>query len=335
MPQIATQIEKQYQDAGLSPPKDVRILLNSHAHFDHSGGLAKLKADTGATLMASAGDRYALEKGVYPGSENVTAFDFPPVKVDRAVKDGDTLSLGGVTLTANITPGHTRGCTSWTMPVVDARPATTAFFFCSATVAANRLAPNPQYPGIIDDYRGTFALLKTMNADIYLAPHSEFFDMAGKRAKLEARKAQSVREAGRAAARRRSVRDRLRRQPCQAGGRQAMTRQERIAALKTAARERILIFDGSWGVMIQKRKLDEADYRGDRFKDHPGQLKGNNDLLCLTRPDIIADLHDQYFAAGADISETNTFSSTWIAQADYEMGPAVRDMNLAGAARHR
>jgi 5-methyltetrahydrofolate--homocysteine methyltransferase len=110
-----------------------------------------------------------------------------------------------------------------------------------------------------------------------------------------------------------------------------MTRQDRIAALKAAARTRILIFDGSWGAMIQKRGLTEADFRGDRFKDHDGQLKGNNDLLCLTRPDIIADLHDQYFAAGADISETNTFSSTWIAQADYEMGPAVRDMNLAGA----
>ena len=105
----------------------------------------------------------------------------------------------------------------------------------------------------------------------------------------------------------------------------------RIAALKAAAKERILILDGSWGVMIQRCGLSEADFRGDRFADHDGQLKGNNDILCLTRPDIIADLHDQYFAAGADISETNTFSSTWIAQADYEMGPAVRDMNLAGA----
>jgi 5-methyltetrahydrofolate--homocysteine methyltransferase len=110
-----------------------------------------------------------------------------------------------------------------------------------------------------------------------------------------------------------------------------MSRQDRIAALKAAARERILIFDGSWGAMIQKRGLTEADFRGDRFTRHDGQLKGNNDILCLTRPDIIADLHDQYFAAGADISETNTFSSTWIAQADYEMGAAVRDMNLEGA----
>ncbi|WP_334164885.1 homocysteine S-methyltransferase family protein [Phenylobacterium sp.] len=110
-----------------------------------------------------------------------------------------------------------------------------------------------------------------------------------------------------------------------------MTRQDRIAALKAAARERILILDGSWGVMIQKRGLDEADYRGDRFADAPGQLKGNNDLLCLTRPDIIADLHDQYFAAGADISETNTFSATSIGQAEYGLESAVRDINLQGA----
>jgi 5-methyltetrahydrofolate--homocysteine methyltransferase len=110
-----------------------------------------------------------------------------------------------------------------------------------------------------------------------------------------------------------------------------MTRQDRIAALKGAAKERVLILDGSWGVMIQKRGLAEADYRGERFKDHEGQLKGNNDLLCLTRPDIIAELHDAYFAAGADISETNTFSATAIAQADYEMQGAVRDINLEGA----
>jgi 5-methyltetrahydrofolate--homocysteine methyltransferase len=110
-----------------------------------------------------------------------------------------------------------------------------------------------------------------------------------------------------------------------------MTRQDRIAALKAAARERVLILDGSWGVMIQKRGLDEADYRGKRFADAPGQLKGNNDALCVTRPDIIADLHDQYFAAGADISETNTFSATSIGQAEYGLEAAVREINFEGA----
>jgi len=110
-----------------------------------------------------------------------------------------------------------------------------------------------------------------------------------------------------------------------------VTRSERIAKLHQVARERVLILDGAWGVMIQKRGLAEADYRGERFADHPSDLKGNNDLLCITRPDIIADLHDQYFAAGADISETNTFSATTIAQADYDTGDAVRDINFEGA----
>jgi len=109
------------------------------------------------------------------------------------------------------------------------------------------------------------------------------------------------------------------------------SRSDRIAALKAASRERILILDGSWGVMIQKRGLAEADYRGERFADHPVQLKGNNDLLCLTRPDIIAELHEAYYRAGADISETNTFSATTIAQADYELQSAVRDINFEGA----
>ncbi|WP_397399883.1 homocysteine S-methyltransferase family protein [Phenylobacterium sp.] len=110
-----------------------------------------------------------------------------------------------------------------------------------------------------------------------------------------------------------------------------MNRQDRIKALKAAAKERVLILDGSWGVMFQKRGLTEADYRGDRFLDHPGQMKGNNDILCLTRPDIVADLHDQYYAAGADISETNTFSSTSIGQGEYAQEAAVRDINLAAA----
>jgi 5-methyltetrahydrofolate--homocysteine methyltransferase len=110
-----------------------------------------------------------------------------------------------------------------------------------------------------------------------------------------------------------------------------MTRQDRIAALKAAAKERVLILDGSWGVMFQKRGLSEADYRGERFKDHPGQMKGNNDILCLTRPDIVADLHDQYYAAGADISETNTFSATSIGQGEYAQEAAVRDINFEGA----
>ena len=108
-------------------------------------------------------------------------------------------------------------------------------------------------------------------------------------------------------------------------------RAERLAALKALAARRILVLDGAWGVMIQRLKLSEADYRGERFADWPIALRGDTDLLCLTRPDVVADLHDQYFAAGADFGSTNTFTATAIAQADYRLQSAVRDINLAGA----
>ena len=109
-------------------------------------------------------------------------------------------------------------------------------------------------------------------------------------------------------------------------------RKTRIAALKQAAKERILILDGGWGAMIQRKGLEEADFRGERFAKHNSEMKGNNDILCLTRPDVIAELHETFFDAGADITETNTFSSTVIAQDDYSLGEeAVIDINLEGA----
>ncbi len=108
-------------------------------------------------------------------------------------------------------------------------------------------------------------------------------------------------------------------------------RARRIEALKTAARERILVLDGSWGVMIQRHRLSEADFRGEPFANHPLHVKGDTDLLCVTRPQLVAELHDAYFEAGADIAETNTFTATAISQADYGLEGAVRDINLAGA----
>ena len=95
--------------------------------------------------------------------------------------------------------------------------------------------------------------------------------------------------------------------------------------------ERILILDGAMGTMIQRHSLTEEDFREGWFEDHPSPLKGNNDLLSLTRPEIIKDIHRQYFAAGADIAETNTFSGTTIAQADYSLEKAVYDINYQSA----
>ncbi len=99
--------------------------------------------------------------------------------------------------------------------------------------------------------------------------------------------------------------------------------------------ERILILDGAMGTMIQSYHLEENDYRGERFTEHPSDLKGNNDLLSLTRPDIIKSIHKAYFDAGADIVETNTFNSTSIAMADYQMEPLVYELNKQGAALAR
>ena len=93
--------------------------------------------------------------------------------------------------------------------------------------------------------------------------------------------------------------------------------------------ERILILDGGMGTMIQSFKLNEQDYRGERFADFPGQLKGNNDLLCITRPDVIQSIHRQYLDAGADIFATNTFNANAISMADYAMEAYVREINLA------
>lgn len=188
MPGSAKDIEASITKLGFAP-SEVKVLLNTHAHFDHAGGLAELKRDTGAKLAASAGDKIALETGKYPGSEEVKAFDFAPVKVDRALEDGETLSMGGIALTAHLTPGHSAGCTTWTFPVMIDGVSRQAMIYCSTSVAANRLVSKtkgPQYPGIVADYEQSFAKLKTMKADVFLAPHAEQFGMTEKRAALAA-----------------------------------------------------------------------------------------------------------------------------------------------------
>jgi methionine synthase I (cobalamin-dependent) len=108
-------------------------------------------------------------------------------------------------------------------------------------------------------------------------------------------------------------------------------RDARIKALHAAARERILIMDGTMGTMIQDYKLDEAGYRGARFADHRKDVKGNNDLLVLTQPEIIGKIHEQYLEAGADILETNTFNAQRISLADYAMEPLAYEINFEAA----
>ena len=113
------------------------------------------------------------------------------------------------------------------------------------------------------------------------------------------------------------------------------TRQQRLVDLNQALQDRILILDGAMGTMIQGYKLEESDYRGQRFGGHNQDLKGNNDLLSLTRPEVIEAIHSAYLEVGADIIETNTFNSTAVSQADYSLEEIVYELNKQGAALAR
>lgn len=163
---------------------DIKIILNTHAHFDHTGGFAEIKTETGAQLVAGERDKRLLETGTYPGDEKNEALAFPAVKVDHTVTEGDKVTLGDTTLTARATPGHSPGCTSWQMTVKDAGQDREVLFFCSGTVALNRLVGQPTHPGIVDDYRATYAKVKAMNIDVLLGPHPEVYGMQAKRAAM-------------------------------------------------------------------------------------------------------------------------------------------------------
>jgi metallo-beta-lactamase class B len=156
--------------------RDVKYLLNSHAHFDHAGGLAELKRMTGASLIASTGDAPALKAG---------APDMPAVVVDRIVGDGEAVRLGDATLTAHETPGHTKGCTTWTMTTTEGGRVYRVVFYCSTSVV-DRLVDNAGYPQIVGDYERTFAALRTLTADVFLANHPDFFEMEAKRKRINA-----------------------------------------------------------------------------------------------------------------------------------------------------
>jgi metallo-beta-lactamase class B len=183
MPEATGQIKTNIEKLGFKL-SDIKIILNTHAHFDHTGGFAEVKRETGAQLIAGAADKLLLEGGYYPGQETVSELKFPPVKVDRAVRDGDVVTLGSLRLTAHATPGHSPGCTTWTMDVAEGGEAHKIVFFCSATVALNQLVKDPTYPGIIEDYRTTFKRAPALEGDVFLAPHPEMYNMEDKRAQI-------------------------------------------------------------------------------------------------------------------------------------------------------
>ncbi len=176
-------IRKSVEQLGLKYG-DIKILLISHAHWDHDAGSARVIQETGAKYMVMDGDVPVVESG---GSSDFAYGDspYPKAKVDRVLHDGDAVRLGGTVLVAHKTPGHTRGCTTWTMQVKQNGKALDAVIVGSWNVNPGfRLVDKPgspaSYPGIAEDYRKTFAALKKLPCDIFLGAHGAYFDMAGK-----------------------------------------------------------------------------------------------------------------------------------------------------------
>lgn len=175
---------------------DIHILLISHAHSDHDAGSAAIKRMTGAQYMVMDSDVPVVESGgakdfFYP------EHSYPPAKVDRVLHDGDKVQLGGAVLVAHNTPGHTRGCTTWTLRTTQQGKPVNAVIVGSWNVNPGfRLVSRPgkpaSYPGIADDYRKTFAVLKSLPCDIFLGAHGQYFDMLAKLERSKTGAGQSV-----------------------------------------------------------------------------------------------------------------------------------------------
>jgi metallo-beta-lactamase class B len=175
LPQVTANVEKLGFKA-----QDVKILLNSHAHVDHCGGFAEFKRRTGATVVASKLDGELMARGgkgdFFWGDDQA----YEPVKPDRMISDGDRVELGGVSLTAHLTPGHTKGCTSWTMRATEDGKDYNVLFLCGLTTSVYKLTNNAQYPNIVEDARNSIHQLREMNVDVLLAAHGFWFDLEGK-----------------------------------------------------------------------------------------------------------------------------------------------------------
>jgi metallo-beta-lactamase class B len=183
--ETAPQIEANIQKLGFKL-KDVKFILNSHAHLDHAGGISEMKHATGAKFVAMDQDVAALTAG--------TAF--PAAIPDRVIHDGDTVTVGAVTMTAHLTPGHTRGCTTWTTVARDGVKRYNVVFVGSATVLPNyKLIDLPNapatYPGIQADYEKTFRVLRSLPCDVFLASHGSFYSLVDKRSVMSKNPAQN------------------------------------------------------------------------------------------------------------------------------------------------
>lgn len=166
---------------------DTKVLLISHAHFDHDAGSAAIKQQTGASYMVMEPDVPVVESGgVTDFQYGATAsLRYPPVKVDRVLHDGDEVRLGGSVLVAHLTPGHTKGCTTWTMTVADAGKSYNVVIVGSPNVNPGyKLVHNEKYAQIAEDYERMFRVLKSLPCDIFLGAHGVYFDMDEKLKRL-------------------------------------------------------------------------------------------------------------------------------------------------------
>jgi len=168
---------------------DIKVLLISHAHADHCGGSATVKRLTGAKYMVMEGDVDVVESGgksdFYYANEPAGLYE--PTKVDRVLRDGDEVKLGGTTLTARLTPGHTKGCTTWTMKVNDGLKTRDVVIVGSPNVNPGyKLVRDPSYPGIMEDFEKTFRVLKSLSCDYFLGAHGSYFDLETKYGQFKA-----------------------------------------------------------------------------------------------------------------------------------------------------
>jgi metallo-beta-lactamase class B len=169
---------------------DVKILLISHAHSDHNAGSAMIKQLTGATYMVMDADVPTVESGGKSDFQygNTPSSLYPATKVDRVLHDGDEVKLGDAVLVAHLTPGHTKGCTTWTMKVSEAGKAYDAVIVGSPNVNPGyKLANNTLYPRIAEDYERMFRVLKSLPCDLFLGAHGSYFDLEGKYARMNKR----------------------------------------------------------------------------------------------------------------------------------------------------
>ena len=165
---------------------DVKILLISHAHFDHDGSSAEIKKLTGAKYMVMEGDVPVVESGGQSDFQyDGPAFRYPATKVDRVLHDGDEVRLGGTVLVAHLTAGHTRGCTTWSMKVVYAGKSYNVVIVGSPNVNPGyKLVNNAKYPEIARDYERGFRVLKSLPCDVFLGAHGDYYDLAAKYARM-------------------------------------------------------------------------------------------------------------------------------------------------------